>query len=267
MSAPPPYAPEKSRSHTGLWITLVVIVVLAAALVGADRYLAHRVESDLASRVASAPGAVTAPQGTTDEGDAADGEDGVDVSVVDIPFLTQVLGGAISTLDVHVPGWDVDVSGSQLRLNDIDISVHNVGTSSPYHAQSVEGTGRVNQDSLQQVLDDQLPQYISMPATVSVTDEGVSLGMEILGQQVTAMATLAIGDNGRSLIITPTTIQAGALNLPLDDLLTEFNLDDLRVPLDPLPSGLMISSLQTSDSGQITATLTGADIDLETLFR
>jgi len=95
----------------------------------------------------------------------------------------------------------------------------------------------------------------------------VSLGMEILGQQVTAMATLAIGDNGRSLVITPTTIQAGALNLPLDDLLTEFNLDDLRVPLDPLPSGLMISSLQTSDSGQITATLTGADIDLETLFR
>ena len=29
----------------------------------------------------------------------------------------------------------------------------------------------------------------------------------------------------------------------------------------------MISSLQTSDSGQITATLTGTDIDLETLFR
>jgi len=250
----------------------VVLVVVAVLLVVADRATDHFLERGIEDSLAAAPGVVTPAPGsdvdtsgdptsgpvpTGDDGSSGAGGSSVSgdlsVQVEGLPLLTQLLAGELDSLRVHLPAYDVDTEYGTLRVSDIDAHLTGVDTSAPHTTRDLTATAAITTRSLAP-----LASAAGVPGTLTTGDEGVTLSLDVLGQQATMTVTISPDGGGRSLVLTPTSASMAGLDVPLD--LVRVVAGGLpTIPLDGLPEGIRVTELGSGPEG-LSVDLIGQEV-------
>ena len=257
------------RTLRRLLLALVVVVLL---LVVADRTTDHFLVSGIEDSLAATPGVVAsapasgtdtsggAAPGATPTGDGGDGPaDGSDVSgelavrVEGIPVLTQLLAGELDSLRVHLPAYDVDTGYGTLRVHDIDAHLTGVDTSAPHTSRALTATAVITTESLAPLVT-----AAGVPGTLTTGDEGVTLSLDVLGQQVRVTVALSPDEDGRSLLLTPTSASMAGAEVPLD-LVRAVAGGLPTIPLDGLPEGIRVAGLRSGPGG-LSVDLVGQEV-------
>lgn len=234
--------------HPGRRILIWVLIVLGLAVV-VDRIADWYVGNQL----------------TTAMEEELDGED-VTADIAGFPFLTQVIGGTLSQVDIGAAQLEQD----GYVLEDVTGQARDV-TLSPVTFGSLEASGNIPTQSLQtymdRVVDDALEGWPLGEATVDTAENNLTLQVRALGT-----VDVAIGINpiprGTSLGFELNDVRVAGAQIDTEDL--PFGLSDivddaiatLDFPLDMLPPGLEIAEVTVTETG-IDVGLTGSDVELD----
>lgn len=255
-----------------LFLALLVVVVL---LVVADRVTDHFLERGIENSLSTAPGVVStasrsdvaasgdrASGGAPAEGsgssgsNAAQGSDesgDLSVQVEGVPVLTQLLAGELDSLQVHLPAYDVDTEYGTLRVSGIDAHLTGVGTSAPHTTRDLTATATIATQDLVP-----LAAAAGVPGTLTTGDEGVTLSLDVLGQQATVTVAVSPDEGGRSLVLTPTSASIAGMDVPLD-LVRAVAGGLPTIPLEGLPEGIRVRELRSGPEG-LSVDLVGQDV-------
>lgn len=214
---------------------LVLLVVLLALLVVADRGALALTERSLRQGLQDSGGLTTAPQ----------------VDVQGTPFLTQAIRGRYDRVDVTAAG----VQAGELRLAQLDIVL--TGAQVPL---SDVVAGEVTEVPVDLVEARALVSYAdlsrrsgSRQLTVSPVGDRLRVtgSAEVLGRTLSVSATSSLTIEGDELVITAEEFDSGA-GLA-DDLISRAlgGLFDLRIPLTGLPYGLRVQSVDVQSQGVV----------------
>lgn len=247
---------------------LVILVVLAVLLVGADRVTDHMIERGIADSLAGSPGVVTvvpsAQSGATGDGtsgtgaaaasgDPASGE--LDVDIEGFPVLNQLLVGELDSLRVHIPAYDVDTGHGMLRVQGIDAHLRGVSTDPSHRTRDLRATAQVPAASLAPLVSS-----AGIPGSFRTSDEGAVLAVAVLGQEATVTLGIAPDEGGRTLVLTPVSASVSGFDLPAD-LVRAVGADLPTISLDTLPPGVRVEGIRPDPAG-LDITLVGTDVDL-----
>ncbi len=170
-----------------------------------------------------------------------------------IPVLTQLLAGELDSLRVHLPAYDVDTGYGTLRVHDIDAHLTGVDTSAPHTSRALTATAVITTESLAPLVT-----AAGVPGTLTTGDEGVTLSLDVLGQQVSVTVALSPDEDGRSLLLTPTSASMAGAEVPLD-LVRAVAGGLPTIPLDGLPEGIRVAGLHSGPGG-LSVDLVGQDV-------
>jgi hypothetical protein len=232
---------------------LVVLVVLVAVLVVADRVAAWVAGRTVADQVAT--------ELASHQVDSAPPE----VSFHRVPFLTQVAAGRYESVTLRLR----EVGSSGVKLSLVELNATGVTASAttlieregPIEAERVTGTATVGYAS---VTDLAGMDGLSLSAD---GDGGVRVRLpaDLLGVEATLAGTAEVTVDGGviSLRVTELAVEepsglpgdAGPL---LDEIAQRLSVD---VPLPPLPYGLSVESVRAAPSG-LAVTVTATDVPL-----
>lgn len=237
---------------------VVGLLLVAALLVVGDRLAAHLLERGITESLSASPGVLPVAEGPTSGGEGEGSQDGdLDVQVEGIPLLTQLADGELESLRVHLPGYDVAIGGADvtLHLEDIDAHLLGVSTAQPHRAHALSATALITSASLGEALG-----TTGIPARVSSDDHGVTMTLDVAGGEATVSLALSPGQDGRSLVLTPTEASLGGVEVP-SRLLTGLSGSLPDISLEALPQGVGLSQVHTDTSG-IHVELIGSEVDL-----
>ena len=211
---------------------LVVLLVLAGLVVGADRVGEEIAEDQVARVVAERAGLAGAP----------------DLEFEGFPFLTQAVSGRYEDVRVTLTGADlgqpegtradVSLQGVQVALSDVlSESVRGVPV------ERVDGTATLSYDLLADQLD---------PGT-TVTRDGdglrVQRTVEVAGVSVPVAATGTVSLDGDTVVVDVDEASGAGVDVPgyLVDQVSDAL--DLRYRIPPLPFGLQVTGVAPADDG------------------
>jgi hypothetical protein len=213
----------------------IVLVMLVALGVAADRAAAYVAEGVVAQKIQD-----------------AEGIDDAAVDITGFPFLTQVLAGEFSAIEVSMPTVDASTGGGSVRVDELDVTFRDVVTSEGFssaHAGSVTGSGSIEYDAF---------------TGLGLVD--VAYGGETRDGR--GSLELSVG-RGLTTRVVPTVLDGQTLGFagsdgttridPMPDALMSFALG--RYALDGLPSGFEIESVEATRDG-LELTVTGIDVPL-----
>lgn len=174
-----------------LLIVLVVLVVLGALFVAADRALAFAAERVVARRVQAAADLRVQPS----------------VKIRGFPFVTQAVGGAYRRIDVSVPRFE----RGGVRLEDVVVHLHHVhaplerllraGHPASIRVESATAAAVVPYDVIEK----------RFPAEVDVTPHGDRMRLtgdvDVLGKQLSASALVRVRASGQDLVFDVTEVR------------------------------------------------------------
>ncbi|MEV1048011.1 DUF2993 domain-containing protein [Streptomyces sp. NPDC049916] len=224
-----------------LRILLVLVVVLGAVFVAADRLAVRYAESQAEERV------------TISGGEAG----GTDISIKGFPFLTQLAGSRLDRVDVALTNIRTSAAGRTVRVSEVEARLHDVKLGSGYRsatAARATGTALVTYEDLTAVASDGVAVEYGGDGKAKVTGT-----VEILGRPVS-----------RSVLSTVTrvdgdTIKVRADKVPgegipgVEDLIRRRT--DFEGDIDGLPKGLELRNVQVTERG-LEIEVTGSDVAL-----
>jgi hypothetical protein len=214
---------------------LIVVIILAALLVAADRVSAAVADHQIASRVATAYHLPSKPS----------------VSVRGFPFLTQVAAGNYHEVDLSIgqlTTGGVQVDHLNARLIGVHAPVSDLlgHSSSSIAAAEVTGSGIVPLSSVRSRL----------PPGVQVSQDGGALRLSgtvsYLGVSVPVSAVASLGVSASGITVTPTRVSLGSgVNAPASAISGQFRF---TVPVSGLPLHLSVTSVSVTPAGvQVSA--------------
>lgn len=220
-------------------LILVAIVLLVVALVvAADRYVLARTEDRIAGALVTTLDVSGTPE----------------VMIRGFPFLTQLVAGEITTVDVRASGMAVE----GVQLEDLAASARGVVLGDPVVVGDVDLAATLSDGTLATLIAEQVP-ALGDPR-VATTPDGVVVTTEMVGLPltITAVPDLVAGD----LVIGLDAVSlAGAQIDP--DLVTAVldRTDALTVELPRLPPGIHVAALEP-EAGGVRLVITGTDVPL-----
>jgi hypothetical protein len=219
-------------------IGLVVVVVLGAGVVVADRVAAAEAENRAVEAIEQN---LDGLQGTPE------------VTIGGFPFLTQLLRGSLKEVSGQVDG--ITLEG--IDAVDVDVEARDVSTSEPYTAGSGSIAATLPTASIEQVVADKT----DLDVQVAVEGDALTASGEVLGLTLSATLTPRV-DDGR-LLVDVGGLRLAGLTITVDDLPTSIRsrLTDLEVPVSGLPEGLVLSEATVVPEG-VRITATGTDVTL-----
>jgi hypothetical protein len=231
-----PGAPRRrpTRRRTAA-VAVSVVIGVVVLLVGADWLARVGAQSLLSRQIQDATGVLTSPV----------------VQVHGGPFLPQVVAGYYDTVEVEL----VDVSSGPLTISTLSATL--TGVHLPFHDVLVRKVDRIHIDSAEQtafLTYDDINSYLSMSGhrvqVQPAPDGEVTLTgtVTVLGTEVSASAVAQIDSRDGALSLKPTRLDT---DTPLDRA-SEILLGQrftLLIPLDPLPFGQQIRSIEARDDG------------------
>ncbi|GIG20850.1 hypothetical protein Cch01nite_15740 [Cellulomonas chitinilytica] len=227
-------------SARGPIIGLVVVVVLGAGVVVADRVAAAEAENR----------AVEAIEQNLDV------EGTPDVTIDGFPFLTQLLRGSLKEVTGTVDGMTLD----GIDATDVEVEARDVSTSEPYTVGTGSIAATLPTASIEKVVADRT----DLDVQVAVEGGALKASGQVLGLTLSATLTPRVED-GR-LLVDVGGLQLAGLTITVDDLPASIRtrLTDLEVPVSGLPEGLVLSDATVvTDGVRITATGTDVTVPLE----
>jgi hypothetical protein len=224
---------------------LIVLIVLAALFVAADRITLHLAESQAASSIQSQRNLSQKPS----------------VSIEGFPFLTQLASKKFDEIKLSASALTVNdgKGGPNIRLQNFRIDAKNVKVTGNYNgifAGSGTGTARISYADLSAALPNKVTvAYGGSPGKVKVSGK---VDLPVLGaQQVSGTADIVVV-NGTGISLTNISGITG-VDPTVADLVSSFLQPQLA--LAGLPSGLRLDSVQPGPDG-IDVTVSGTNVSL-----
>ncbi|MZF53884.1 LmeA family phospholipid-binding protein [Streptomyces sp. SID5594] len=224
-----------------LRILLVLLVVVGALFVAADRLALHFAESEAEDRVRISGGSA----GTTE------------VSIKGFPFLTQLAASEFDRVDVTLEDMKTEAAGRAIRVGEVRARLHDVKLDSGYSsatAARATGTAVVSYADLTAAAEDGVTVAYGGDGKVKVTGT-----VEILGRSIS-----------RSVVSTVTRVDGHTIKVRADEVPGEGipgveqlvrTRTDFEGDIDGLPKGLELQKVQVTESG-LEIALNGSDVSL-----
>jgi len=213
---------------------IVVLVVLGALFVIADRVGVAVAEDQVADRIAEQAGLPGPPE----------------VDIAGFPFLTQALAGRYD--DVHIQMTSADLG--QPEGTDADVALHGVqvplsdvlaGSVQQVPVDRVDGTATLSYALLSAQLE----------GDTRLEREGdglrITRTVELLGQQVPLTASGDVTLEGSDLVVDVEEASGAGVDLPEAVVSRASDLLDLRYTVPPLPFGLRLTGVHPTDDGVV----------------
>jgi hypothetical protein len=227
-------------------ISLVLLVLLGAALVVADRVAASYAERAIGDRVSQQ---LTARQATAEK---------PDVTVKGVPFLTQVLAGRYQEIRILLTdfagpagnGKDIKMPSLDIRATDVSAPLDSIRSGSgDIVAGTVAGTGTIGYPDLAELIGQRGLKLGERDGKIVG-----SVPIQALGQTVTASGTAALAVKDGVVSVTFTDVKAAGLpDIPLVRSLVDGYAKrlaiDLKVPA--LPLGLKVRKVEATPAGLV----------------
>ena len=213
---------------------LILLVVLGALLVIADRVGVAVAEDQVADRIAER-GELPGPP---------------EVDIAGIPFLTQALSGrydevriALTAPDLGQPeGTDADVV---LRGVEVPLSDVLAGSVQQVPVDRVDGTATLSYALLS----------AQLGGDTRLEREGdglrITRTVELLGQEIPLTASGEVTLDGSDLVIDVDEATGAGVELPGPVVDRASDLLDLRYTVPPLPFGLQLTDVRPADDGVV----------------
>ncbi|MGQ4485339.1 DUF2993 domain-containing protein [Streptomyces sp. 372A] len=224
-----------------LRIWVIVLVILAALFVAADRVAVNIAESQAEDRV-KVPGAEI---GSTD------------ISIKGFPFLTQVAGSELDEVDVRITGIETHAAGRTLRISTMNAELRDVRLTDGFSgatAARATGTAVISYEDLTKAASDGVAVAYGGKGKVKVTGTVSPLGHPI-SRSVLSTVTLVDGH----------TVRVHADKVPgegipgLEKLVREKT--DFEREVGGLPNGLKLERIQPTADG-LEISVTGTEVRL-----
>jgi hypothetical protein len=229
-------APRPRKRRAGrIW--LIVIVIIAGLLVGADRIAAAVTEDKLAAKIQTSQHLSQKPS----------------VSIGGFPFLTQVVSRNFGHATVDI----ADFNSGGVPIAHIHADLTGVHVSSGYNSATVDtlvGTATLDYSAVSQVLGHDISN-IGQVNLSQGTGNQVKASYSLLGVNISADVAVNLL-SGNSLEFKTTKV-----NTPLSGLGISTPGFDVKVPLNGLPFGMKLSSLKTTSTG-VDISATGTNVPL-----
>jgi hypothetical protein len=226
-----------ARPRKKLIALLISLVVLVAVVVIADRVAAGIAEDKVGGLIADQ----ASEHGVTSK-------KAPDVDITGFPFLTQVLGGEYSEIDITLTdlgSGDLTLPKLEIRATDVTAAFSDVmaGTG-PITATHMEADGFVSYESLTKVLENLIDAEVT-------PEEGNTLGIaatvDVAGQPIDVAGKASVEFSDGVLSIQAQDFTADGVTLPpgsegvLNGLAQQFSRE---VPIPPLPYDLKLAEPQ-----------------------
>ncbi|WP_431780920.1 LmeA family phospholipid-binding protein [Streptomyces chumphonensis] len=219
----------------GLRITLVILLVLGGLFVGADRLAVHFAEDRLADEVRAARSA----------------ED-VEVSIGGFPFLTQIAGRDLESVDITISGMTTNSGERTLEVRKFDVRARDIALNSSYSggvAQEATGTAYLTYEDLSAAADE------GVSLAYGGAAEGGASKVEVTGSVYVPLLDRTIERSTTSTISVENgdTIRLRADEVPgegipgVEELIRE-KIDYTR-QINGLPSGVALTGIKATEDG------------------
>lgn len=240
--APPANRPviERAGQHGSSSRSLVIFVLLgvllAGLVVGADRLANHLVEQRVASEVQPTLGTIEAPT----------------VDIQGFPFLTQAVTGSLSSVQLHAEGVGVTTERA-MTVAEVDLVLKGVTSDDLFKtATAAQATGRARLDYAA------IKDLTNYPVTFA--EDGkvkVEISSDLLGRQLVASVTgrPSLDVQKQTLTLADPQLSVAGLELPQSAVDSLLRSVVKPVPITGLPFDITLSA--------VTAEETGLFIDLE----
>lgn len=236
VTPPADYREPRKRRRGGLW--LILLAVLVALLVVADRVAATVTEDHLASKIQQSQHLSQKPS----------------VSIDGFPFLTQVISRNFGHVTVDIANF---VSGG-VPIAHIHADLRSVHVASGYDSATVDtlvGTATLDFAAVSQVLSKDISNIGHVNLSQGSGNQ-VKASYSLLGANISAdVAVNLLSGNTVEFKTTKITTPLSGLgiNAPADF--------DVKVPLNGLPFGMQLSSLKVTSTG-VDISATGKNVQL-----
>ena len=218
-------------------VLLVLLVLVAAGLVAADRIGVRVAEDKIGEQVAAQYNLQERP----------------DVTIHGIPFLTQAVGGEYKHIEVGIGDWTqqgVTVTGVKVDMRGVDAPLSEVtkGSAADVTARTATASAVVPYDVIQK----RAPKEVKRIGPKG-DDLSVDLTGNVLGVQLTGTAVVQVKPTAKGIAISPVSVGSnGAAQIPLALVRSQLTW---TVPVSDLPVGSRISQIQpTPDGLRVAAT-------------
>jgi hypothetical protein len=221
---------------------LVVLVLLAGALVAADRigesYASNLIAQHLTSQLSlSQPAKVDIPN---------------------VPFLTQWASGHYQEIDVTIPS----VTADKVTVDDVQATVRDVHAKPFLTSRSDVASATAGSVDLNGVVPfSALPLPSGFTASASGSQLKVSGSVSVLGTSVPVTATENVSLQGSTVVFNPTSVEAGVAGFHFDASGAVGRQLTLSVPVTGLPLGVQMTGVAVGSSG-LQATAQGQNVSL-----
>ncbi|MFI7277599.1 DUF2993 domain-containing protein [Streptomyces sp. NPDC049879] len=238
-----------------LRITSIILGILIALAIAADRVTVGIAEGEVASRLRSTYGLAEEPE----------------VKIQGFPFLTQVAGRHLDHVDANLSAYDATVDGQALTVTDLDIELRDVEINSSFSevvAGTATGDGLISYEELTRAYGELLGGADNGFAVEFRQGEGeqvlLALQVAVAGQSLTLdeiPASLVVSDGAITLdvdeadIPTFPEIPGADVNATVQEQLNAAH------SIEGLPAGLSLDSLTPGADG-VRADVSGADVVL-----
>ncbi len=232
VESPPP--PPPGRISTGL-LAASVILGIVLLVFGADRVARSGAQTLLARQIQDATGTAASPI----------------VQIHGSWFLGQLIRGHYDSVDVDLTG----ISSGPLTITSLHATL--TGVHLPFHDVLVRKVDRILIDS---AVEDAMLTYDDLNAYLSATGRKVRVEpvkdgvvtltgtVDILGTSISASADAQIGSEDGALSLKPLRLHTDTVLDKASELLLGQRFTVI-VPLDPLPFGQVITSIEAQESG------------------
>ncbi|RHA37086.1 LmeA family phospholipid-binding protein [Cellulomonas rhizosphaerae] len=217
---------------------VVVVVVLGAGAVGADRWAAGETQDRAVDAIEqNLEGVVGTPS----------------VDVGSFPFLTQIWAGSIDDVTGHVQGATL----GGLDATDVDVEATGVSTSEPYTADHATVSATLPTASIEKVVADRT----GFDLKVALVGDELKVSGSVLGLTLAAQIQPRVADG--KLLVDITGLSLGGLKVDPSDIPGGggSKLEGIDIPVDGLPEGLALTDATVTDEG-LRITAEGDDVVL-----
>ncbi len=215
--------------------TLVVLAVVAGGALLADTLLRREAEDRVAAEVQQAiPGVEQEP----------------DVTIEGFPFLTQVAAGTLDSVRLTAPAATVE----GLRLEDVVVRVHGVGTEPPYTARTAEMTALVTPEAAKDALG-------LANLDLQVRDGELLATASVLGLPLDVAISATADD--RDIVVDVEAFLLGGFRVESTELPADLTaqLQGLRFRVSGLPEDMSLTGVTVVDRG-LEVAASGSDLTL-----
>lgn len=211
---------------------LVVLLVLAALFVIADRVGVAVAEDQVADRIAEQAGLPGPPE----------------VDITGFPFLTQAVGGRYDDVRISLTAAELgqpEGTRADIALRGVRVPLSAVlsGSVSEVPVDRIDGTATLSYALLSAQLE----------GDTAVTREGhglrITRTVELLGQTVPLTAAGTVTLDGNDLVVDVQQVAGAGVEVPDWLLSRATGLLDLRYTVPALPFGLKLTSVTPADDG------------------